>query len=382
MTGDILMEAVGMLPEDIIQEAERERHPGKGVLKYAFAAACLCAAVLGTSMLLPKEETPEELPMLTVSASWEGMGYEGLLYYGISELENGNPWTEEMEITSLPAYQNNGYSAQGIPWGLDEPAMEEKLASAATALGWELTQTKKTTAGKTGGDIDPDAVISIKAQAQEGCITVEADGRVLVTFAENPLPEEYAISYTDSENWSRALPYLAEKFDGLLGFADCTSALFFDRDIYGGNHYMYYAYDAGGDDTADILRYAFADVAIGVDDAGGVTSISLYDSLACMEKLGDYPIIDSAQALSELLEGNYVTSVPYELPGEEYVAKTELVYRRNTRHEETVIPYYRFYVELPQEERENGLKTYGAYYVPAVDGRYIENMSVYDGAFN
>lgn len=42
----------------------------------------------------------------------------------------------------------------------------------------------------------------------------------------------------------------------------------------------------------------------------------------------------------------------------------ELIYRTG-EHEECFMPYYRFYVELPEDERENGLKTYGAYYVPA-----------------
>ena len=46
------------------------------------------------------------------------------------------------------------------------------------------------------------------------------------------------------------------------------------------------------------------------------------------------------------------------------------------------MPYYRFYVELPDMERENGLKTYGAYYVPAVKGEYISNMPVWEGTFN
>ena len=33
-------------------------------------------------------------------------------------------------------------------------------------------------------------------------------------------------------------------------------------------------------------------------------------------------------------------------------------------------------------ERENGLKTYGAYYVPAIADEYIIDMPVYEGHFN
>jgi len=40
-------------------------------------------------------------------------------------------------------------------------------------------------------------------------------------------------------------------------------------------------------------------------------------------------------------------------------------------------------VELPEAERtEDGLKDYGAYYVPAVEGKYIANMPKWDGGFN
>ena len=45
-------------------------------------------------------------------------------------------------------------------------------------------------------------------------------------------------------------------------------------------------------------------------------------------------------------------------------------------------------VELPEEKEvtdskgDTEMKTYGAYYVPAVESRYISNMPVYDGTFN
>lgn len=70
------------------------------------------------------------------------------------------------------------------------------------------------------------------------------------------------------------------------------------------------------------------------------------------------------------------------MPGSEYIAKAELVYRSGPL-EEMLIPYYRFYVLLPEEELSGeGLKSYGAYYVPAIEDEYIENMPVYDGHFN
>ena len=81
-----------------------------------------------------------------------------------------------------------------------------------------------------------------------------------------------------------------------------------------------------------------------------------------------------------MLEGTYITTVPYAFAGAGSIAKTELIYR-SARTDEYFIPYYRIYAEIPQLE-ENGMKTYGAYYVPAVEERYISNMPLWDGNFN
>ena len=63
------------------------------------------------------------------------------------------------------------------------------------------------------------------------------------------------------------------------------------------------------------------------------------------------------------------------------VKKVELVYKTGD-YETYYMPYYRFYVELSEEEQENGLKTYGCYYVPAVNGRYLEVVPSERGFFN
>ena len=110
------------------------------------------------------------------------------------------------------------------------------------------------------------------------------------------------------------------------------------------------------------------------------------DVEAEVEKLGDYPLISVAEAKEKLLDGQYQTSVPVPMPGEKYIAKVELVYRSGPK-EETLLPYYRFYVELQdgngwQMTQSNGLKTYGAYYVPAIQDDYISNLSTYNGYFN
>ena len=64
------------------------------------------------------------------------------------------------------------------------------------------------------------------------------------------------------------------------------------------------------------------------------------------------------------------------MPGAGYVAKTELIYMTGER-EQYYLPFYRFYVEVPELEREGGFKTYGSYYVPAVEESYLYQMPVW-----
>ena len=68
----------------------------------------------------------------------------------------------------------------------------------------------------------------------------------------------------------------------------------------------------------------------------------------------------------------------------ENVRKVELVYRNTYWMDKIYMPYYKFYIEIPELENRfgHGLKHYGAYYVPAVESEYISNMPMYDGSFN
>ena len=97
--------------------------------------------------------------------------------------------------------------------------------------------------------------------------------------------------------------------------------------------------------------------------------------------LGNYPILEQERAGQLLSEGRYFTNVPGDFPGEDAVVLGDLVYRDDGS--KIVIPYYRFLLELPEneeeekEEKDNTEKQYGAYYVPAVEGEYLDNLSIW-----
>ncbi|MBM6917726.1 hypothetical protein [Intestinimonas butyriciproducens] len=92
-------------------------------------------------------------------------------------------------------------------------------------------------------------------------------------------------------------------------------------------------------------------------------------------------IVTWKKAEEMLSKGNYLTTVPYKISELEYIRKVELVYRSET-YDTYFMLYYCFYVELPEQEGKNGLKTYGTYCVPAVRSDHISNIPTSAGNFN
>lgn len=94
--------------------------------------------------------------------------------------------------------------------------------------------------------------------------------------------------------------------------------------------------------------------------------------------IGNYPVVEQERAQQLLSEGRYFTNVPGDFPGEGAVVSGEILYRNDGS--KIVIPYYRFMIALaqPEEEENPGKeKQYGAFYVPAVEGEYLDNISIW-----
>ena len=399
MKSEKLLDAIGEVRDDYLAEAAADAgKKRRGWGKWAAAAACLCLVVGGAFVLARSQKTSpiirEELPKIAIPAYTGGsMGFEGLMEYRPEELENGNPWQEGMGLDTLPVYKNGCYdpSGAGVPVGLDEAEMAEKLHRAAQALGLDILETTRETDGtKDGEGVHPGKrVYSIRASTNCGSLRVYADGTLVYQPPDGTaLPPEYHFTNSDStaEEAEAALAYLAESYAAFLGFESPKLVLQGDYTFSGDYVRSYFVYDAASDDRTNILGYWFRRASFAPNDDGGLMLIRLNDGLIKAEKLGDYPLISVEEARRKLLDGQYQTSVPVPLPGEDAIAKVELVYRTG-RQEETLLPYYRFYVELQdgdgwQMTRENGLKTYGAFYVPAIQDAYIADLPTYDGHFH
>ncbi len=389
MTSKDLYNAIGKVDDDILEQSETAKKKNSG-WKWVAVAACLCLIVGGGIWgRHPLHSDPGGMPTLGVQAHTpDGMGFEGLLCYDISEIENGNPWRDDMTFSTLPVFQNRAYHPAGEPVGLNEDAILERLEAACKALKLENTELAYERSGAS--------VVSISAKAKGVTVTAAANGTVEVNFEDGfILPEHlrftrYDTGYQEAEE---AMAYLIRQFAELIDFEEPKPVLSGDyimgnNNDQGGNDLTevrflrsYMLYEGAGDDTELLLNYKTRYAQFYPDDAGRLRIIRIYDALSCADKLGDYPIITVAEARESLLDGKYITSVPYEIKDESLIQKAELVYR-NSATEKMLMPYYRFYVALPDMESENGLICFGAYYVPAVSPEYISNMPLWDGRFN
>ena len=433
MRTEQLSDAMEYLDEELIREAEEARsrvvRRRPAWQRWGALAACLAVAVFAVTRVFPtaptqpgatcpppppdppaSQEDPgkpffEELPLITIESMAVGaMGYEGYLAYDISELGSGaNPWTQEETVESLPVYKNPlSYDEMYRVSGADQDKMKALLLDVAGKLGLD-TQTTPVTDNAPTEDYKKaitEKLAAVGEEVPEGyfdptTLIMEADGvkievdptlTALITF-DPPveLPKGYNFSYSaTSLEMRKSAAWLLENYWGLLsGMSKPTlDQGMADRNIYGERSFDVEYFDGGGSLKQQIINYNFNRVAFYNDDEGKLFLARVY-APDLSQVMGNYPIITVEEAKELLLAGNYASSVPYDLPKAEEIAGVELVYRTSS-HEAVWLPYYRFLVDLPEEYRpaDKTLRDYGAYYVPAVDGRYITNMPTYDGSFN
>lgn len=416
MMAEQLHDALNLLDDRFLEEARESREQTRprrpAWQRWGALAACLAVTIFVGTRALPKPTGPSgenpsagpedtRLPMLTLSDDGAAaMGYEGYMAYNIDELVNQNPWTPETALSTLPVYRNAlAYDENHRVQNADFDRMRVVLVDVAAKLEMDTEnipitdntpdeeyQKAVTEKFAAVGDTVPEGYFEPDSLIMEGeSVKLTVDETLTVRIDFDPaveLPQEYNFThYATLEETEATAEYLSVEYKGLLsGMEEPTLNITGgDRNIYGDQSYQIEFYDAGGDVETQVVNYNFNRVAFYCDDDGKLFLARVYGA-DLSQKLGDYPVIGTEEAEKLLEAGNYITSVPYEMPGAEYVRKVELIYRTGS-HEKTYLPYYRFLVELPEEERPEGMKDYGAYYVPAVEGQYITNMPLWAGGF-
>ena len=336
----------------------------------------------------------EELPILDISDIGDGVdaGFEGYLAKDISELVNGNPWKETMELSTLPVYRNPvTYDNHMIALGADFDKMRELLGEVVGRFGLNINEltvtddvpdekTKEIISEKLDGDVPEGYFNPTRLMTEADGMKIEVNQALTAKISFKPpiaLPQEYgAVSHASYEEAVAVAEYLRDEYSDVIGIDNPH------LNIYGGDYNIYHQqsyemefFDGSGNDVDQIIQYNFYPVAFYLDEEGNLFGARIYQP-DLSQKVGDYPVITAERARELLVKGNYYTTVPCEMPGAGYVAKTELIYMTGER-EQYYLPFYRFYVEVPELEREGGFKTYGSYYVPAVEESYLYQMPVW-----
>lgn len=391
-----LSDALNFLSEELLLETEHIRGGKKRLRtnrykKLAAAAACCVFILLGAGALYladKKEPAPvkpetKELPKLTVTAiTDDGMGYEELLTYDILELADTEVWSAERERKTLPVFENVlEYNEQYMLVNPDFVKMQETAEKAARMIGLKEGYSVRIEENRS---VESDSYIYPRVLIETEEVTISTDAELTtgvyyadgIALAENELTEDVLSSYDTA---MQAAKVLKEEYGGMFGFSDpqvhltggsCSSD--------GSRSYQIEMFEGGENDEQKLVNSCFNKVIFGIYE-GKLSGFTIFGP-DLSRKAGDYPLISAEEAKNLLMAGHYITTVPYELPGEEAVQKAELVYRTGSL-EKYFMPYYKFYVELAEEEEADGLKHYGIYYVPAVEGRYLQEMPAWNGYF-
>ncbi len=425
MRGDEFLDKMGLVDFAFVEEADRQpvrnryawlRWGTMAACAVLIAAFCIWYRPYGTDILTttetgvstqaqPETENPpeKELPMLTITENVSGsMGFEGYMAYDIEDLSTANPWYDGCGVTTMPVYEN---AVQYFLEDGDHDDMYALLADIAGRFGvapGEVTFTDDTPDAQTrqqyvermqekfGLNVTEASLVSSRIESKVGGHRVTIEHYLTAKIfleSEIPLPDGYDAKSDDYEDQVALAEYYLKAYPEWIGFENPQIAIGMgDYNIYNDRHFTIGFYDKGETLTEDILNQQFRQVQFCCNDDGNLYLLRI-DAPDLSYKVGDYPIISVEEATALLRDGQYITTVPYiwEDSGAliSHIARVELMYR-TAPYDQYYIPYYRFYVELPSYEREDppGLKTYGAYYVPAIEGKYISNMPQWNGQFN
>lgn len=331
------------------------------------------------------------LPKLKVTDEVGSMGFEGYMAYSIDELENGNPWTLDSDIKRLPVFKNKSILVNGYPLvNLSPDEMIQKAKEIADLMKINIneiytspTKEQLEASEKKSGEKQDDTPYEAIALGEGITIKVETSGGIRIMFEPGiALPSKFNFTFTETtrEEAKEVLAYLIKKYSNVIDMKAPAQKLFGQYTFSGEQMYDYDIYESEGDLTNKILNYNFNNVSFSPNDNGELWIIDI-DKKDITEKLGDYPIITVDQAKELLKEGSYITTAPEYFSDEKLIESIELIYRTSS-YDEVFMPYYKFLVELTSEKQSNGLKTFGAFYVPAIEGKYIENMPKWEGQFN
>lgn len=389
MNGNEFLDKMSLADPAYVEEADRPVKKRTTWRRWGAMAACL-AVLLGVGFLFFPRSSPDvpdpvptELPTLPVSMgpSLGSYGFEGYYVRDISDLKNTSPSQIGSLPDTLPVFCNatGGYPLQAATEEY-KAKMLTLCRSVAGRLGWDAENMTVVWDERNGGLV-PTTVTATGADGVK--IEVDQFMTVTITYPDRggPLSEKNSLVLRTYDDAYKLAEKLLAEYRGLMGFSSpqiCITGGYYNID--GEQSYDIAFVETGGTQTEELLEFFFHGAEFFCNEGGEPWLIHLRCT-DLSDKVGDYPIITAQQAQAQLVAGHYITSCGWEMPGEAYIRKVELVYRTG-EYDEYFMPYYRFYVELLEEAPVEGCMHLAAYYVPAVAEEYLAPLSTWDGRFN
>lgn len=398
LNGDKMLEKMSDVDESLIVGTDEAGRSKKLFLKAGIITAAAAAAVAVGLNLIPRQIDSglPELPKIAVSENIlpGGMGFEGLSA-SLVEKEKTNLLGQNFKIREMPVYKtysanpdidkikskfreiadyfNLDYDNLDITEDItDEETLraqfEENGASEEEIESFLKISRMNTHISSRLRDDNGKSLISISINAVMGIdISFSVPENDDEKYFGTVLPSEYRFGDDSTpEELEAAGRYLLDKYADIIDMKN--PEVLSDPDYDG---YVTF-YERGENDAESIANQSIKTVSFGGSN-NRVDIIRINDGYKCCEKIEDYPIITVDKAAELLQSGNYLTSVPYDLKGDEEIGFVELIYRFGIGYE-TAMPFYRFLVLIPEEEFQRDERIYGGYYVPAVREEYLENM--------
>ena len=379
MKEEKLFRAIGQIDGDLIEEAASGRYRIRKWRKYIGIAASIllvvAASIVGrmtekkdyenaqiTEIEIVGEET--EKNVLNFTIAFGGMGYEGIMGYEMLKIEK--PWKETDEIEILPIIENTSiYHVERYP---EDVAIGEERYVEMEAWALEVAAFLGMEAYTEDRNIE-----NVIVENEAIKIKVDGDMQMRIEFLMPlALSAEYDTTTEATMEETYALAeYILAEYGGIFDLENPQIAVSeSDYDFYGERyHHSVRFYSKGASVEETIVNYYFDYADFHLDEEGKLWFVDITHK--DKKSLGEYKVISLERATEELLAGNYATSYYGDtVPTKEYIRDVELAYYMS--FVDDYKPYYKFWVEVPAEKRENGLNTYVAYYVPAIEGAYLE----------
>lgn len=327
----------------------------------------------------------EPLPYFDISDADMAMGFEGYRLYDISELMPGNGIECDF-VDELSVYRNKlSYDERLKPSGQDLEKMESWLIETAQRLGMDTQSLRIKDNSPTEREREmlekefearyqsavPDYYFlptMYSADDDNFFLEVNAEMTLTIGFKEPlSLPDKYnCISYANTNDINELTTYLWTEYGDTIGY---ESPEFFiqggDYNIHKEQSYKLFVYDKKSYNiwtTIENLSLNYAEFGF---SEGKLMQIRINAFSENLDKLANYPLIGREEAESRLLGGDYYSSFLEGVPEKQNIHRVEIVYR-NGSNAKIIMPFYKFYVEMP-EKKEDDLRFYGTFYVPAID---------------